>query len=199
VIFLDVQIYDGSGFDILEKLGDVNSSVVFTTAFDQYAIKAFKFSAIDYLLKPIDIHELKAAVKKVASTNDRSLGQEKIHNLLSNINQKDEPPVLLVSTNESTEFVRLGEILHCEAHGAYTMLHMLDTKPILVSRVIKEFEHLLKEYGFFRVHQSHIINLKEIRKYIKPDNCILMRDGTRIQVARSRKEEFFDAMKTLQL
>lgn len=198
VLFLDVQISGGTGFDVLEKVNDLNLSVIFTTAYDHYALKAFKFSAIDYLLKPIDIEELKSAVKKVSVSSQREEDQYKIQNLLSNLKSPGEDPVLLVSTLEAVEFVRIREIIRCEAQGAYTQLILRDTKPVMVSKVIKEFEFLLQDYGFYRVHQSHLINLKEVRKYVKSENYLLMRDGAQIQLARSRKDDFFNVLHKVQ-
>lgn len=199
VVFLDVQITGGTGFDVLDKVDQVQAAVIFTTAYDQYALKAFKFSAIDYLLKPIDIEELKAAVRKATNSNQSIVRQYQIQNLLSNIKNHDEDPVLLVSTIDAVEFVRIQDIIRCEAQGAYTQLILRENKPVLVSKVIKEFEFLLQDYGFYRVHQSHLINLKEVRKYVKSDNYLLMRDGAQIQLARSRKEEFFNALNKVQV
>ncbi|MBK8830711.1 MAG: response regulator transcription factor [Saprospiraceae bacterium] len=199
ILFLDVQIVGGTGFDILEKLNNTKVSIIFTTAYDHYALKAFKFSAIDYLLKPIDIDELKIAVKKVTAPNQQAEDEFKIKNLLSNIKNPSEDPVLLVSTLEAVEFVRIREIIRCEAQGAYTQLILKDTKSVMVSKVIKEFEFLLQEYGFYRVHQSHLINLREVRKYIKSENYLLMRDGAQIQLARSRKDDFFNVLHKVQL
>jgi len=199
ILFLDVQIVGGTGFDILEKLNNTRVSIIFTTAYDHYALKAFKFSAIDYLLKPIDIDELKIAVKKVTAPNQQAEDEFKIKNLLSNIKNPSEDPVLLVSTLEAVEFVRIREIIRCEAQGAYTQLIFKDTKSVMVSKVIKEFEFLLQEYGFYRVHQSHLINLREVRKYIKSENYLLMRDGAQIQLARSRKDDFFNVLHKVQL
>jgi len=199
LLFLDVQIAGGTGFDVLDKLRDIRIPVIFTTAYDHYALKAFKFSAIDYLLKPIDIDELKSAVKKVSESSQREEEQYKIQNLLSNLRNPTEDPVLLVSTLEAVEFIRISEIIRCEAQGAYTQLFLKDSKPVMVSKVIKEFEFLLQDHGFFRVHQSHLVNLKEVRKYVKSENYLLMRDGAQIQLARSRKDEFFQALHKVQV
>jgi two-component system LytT family response regulator len=199
LMFLDVQLTDGTGFDILDKIKLKNCAVIFTTAFDQYALKAFKFSAIDYLLKPIDIDDLTSAVAKVEDAGKDSQYHYKVENLLSNLKRSpDEPPVLLVSTMEAVEFIRIKDIVRCEAQGAYCTLHLMDQKSILVSKVIKEFDFLLKEYGFYRVHQSHLINMREIRKFIKSESSLLMRDGTHIQLARSRKDGFFEELHNIQ-
>jgi two-component system LytT family response regulator len=199
IVFLDVQLNGGTGFDVLDKIDDMDIAVIFTTAYDHYALKAFKFSAIDYLLKPIDIDELKQAVRKASESNERAVRQYQMQNLLSQIRNPDETPVLLVSTADSVEFVRLQDIVRCEAQGAYTLLVLKDSKPVMVSKVIKEFEFLLHEYGFYRVHQSHLVNIKEVRKYVKSENSLLMRDGANIQLARSRKEEFFNALNKVQV
>ena len=198
ILFLDVQITGGTGFDVLEKVDLPGIAVIFTTAYDHYALKAFKFSAIDYLLKPIDIEELKGAVRKVITGGRHEEDQYKIQNLLSNLKSPNEDPVLLVSTQEAVEFIRIRDIIRCEAQGAYTQLFLKDARPVMVSKVIKEFEFLLQDYGFYRVHQSHLINLKEVRKYVKADNYLLMRDGAQIQLARSRKEDFFNALNKVQ-
>ena len=194
VLFLDVEINGGTGFDVLDQAGELDASVIFTTAYDQFALKAFKFSAIDYLLKPIDIDDLKTAVGRVTSMTERNVSHYQIQNLLSNLRNPQEEPVLLVSTLDAVEFIPIRDIIRCEAQGAYTQLMLRDSKPVMVSKVIKEYEFMLKEHGFYRVHQSHLINLKEVRKYVKADNYLLMRDGAQIQLARSRKEEFFNAM-----
>jgi len=199
VVFLDVQINGGTGFDVIEKMDHIQSAVIFTTAYDQYALKAFKFSAIDYLLKPIDIEELKSAVRKASTSNQAIVRQYQIQNLISNLKHPDEVPVLLVSTIDAVEFVRIQDIIRCEAQGAYTQLFFRESRPLMVSKVIQEFEFLLQDYGFYRVHQSHLVNLKEVRKFVKSDNYLLMRDGAQIQLARSRKEEFFSALNKVQV
>lgn len=198
ILFLDIQLLDGTGFDILEQCTDFQGAVIFTTAFDQYALKAFKFSAIDYLLKPIDIEELKAAVSKACSNSEQQFASQKITHLLTNLKRNpNEHPVLLVSTIDSIEFIRITDIVRCEAQGAYCMLHLAEGRPLLASKVIKEFEFLLKDYAFFRVHQSHLVNLNRVAKYLKSHSAVLMRDGKEIQVARSRKEDFLRAMASL--
>ncbi len=200
LIFLDIQLTDGTGFDILERIGDINASIIFTTAYDKYAVKAFKFSAVDYLLKPINIDELKAALKKISVLEEHFFRKHKIQHLLSNLKRPpSEAPVLLISSLKSVEFVRIIEIIRCEANGAYSTLYLKDGTSHMVSRVIKELEFLLKEYSFFRVHQSHLINLKEVRQFLKPDNCLVMRDGTKIQLAKSRKDNFFSALNKIKL
>ncbi len=199
LLFLDVQINGGTGFDVLDRLKGNHPAVIFTTAYDQYALKAFKFSAIDYLLKPIDIEELKTAVRKASAAPEQAEDQYKIQNLLSNLKNPGEDPVLLVSTLEAVEFIRIRDIIRCEASGAYTQLFLRDRKPVMVSKIIKDFEFLLQDYGFYRVHQSHLINLKEVQRFVKSENYLVMRDGAQIQLARSRKDEFFNILHKVQV
>lgn len=200
IAFLDIQLSNGTGFDILEGTDVPGMSVIFTTAFDQYAIKAFKFSAVDYLLKPIDIDELVAAVKKVTTGAQNELLQTKLQHLINNVRREpEEAPILLISTAESVEFVDVSDIIRCQADGAYCVIHLRDGKRLVASKVIKEFEMLLEGYGFFRVHQSHLVNLRELSRYSRSDNYLLLRDGSKIQLARSRKESFFKELNKLRI
>lgn len=195
LIFMDIQLKDGSGFDILKNLGKINSKIIFTTAFDNYAIKAFKFSALDYLLKPIEINELVNSVKRL---EESELMQQtyQIDNLISNLEKpQNEPPLLIVSTIKNFEFLNINEIIRCKAAGAYSEVFMKDHSKYIVSKVIKEFEFLLKEHGFIRVHQSHLINLREVKRYIKGDNLIVMNDDSLISVSKSRKEGFLKGIR----
>ena len=192
LIFMDIRIIGGTGFDILERLDNPSAGVVFTTAYDQYALKAFKFSAIDYLLKPIDVEELKNAVKRALNSQDKWLNNQKIESLLSNIKSGHEKnPIMLVSTMDTVEFINIKEIIHIKAEGAYSTIYKQDGSQLTASKVIKEYEHLLNDHFFYRVHQSHLINVRFIDKFLKRHQCFLMTDGTKIQLARSRKEDFF--------
>jgi two-component system LytT family response regulator len=196
LIFMDIRIVGGTGFDILDRLDELNAAIIFTTAYDQYALKAFKFSAIDYLLKPIDIDELKNAVKRAVNSDTGHLNNQKLQNLLSNLKQDPkEEPVMLVSTLDTIEFIKIRNIYRLEAQGSYTMIYLKEKKSLLASKVIKEYEFLLKDHAFYRVHQSHLINIESIDKYLKSDHCFQLTDGTLIQLARSRKEQFFEVLK----
>ena len=197
LIFMDIQLKDGSGFDILKALGKIPSKIIFTTAYDSYAIKAFKFSALDYLLKPIEINEL---VESVNRLNVQSLSHQnhRIDSLIKNINSNNESsPILTISTLKSIEFVKVNEILRCQAEGAYCKLILKNGKTHLVSKVIKEFEFLLQDHGFFRVHQSHLVNVSGVKQYIKSDSVVVMNDGTHIGVSKSRRESFLKHMARL--
>ena len=198
LIFLDIQLIGGTGFDILEKFDEINAEVIFTTAYDRYALKAFKFSAIDYLLKPIDIDELKQAVKRALNSGRKHINNQKIQNLLSNLDTKTkDDPIMLVSTIDTIEFIRVQEIVRIEAQGAYSKIHMKSKKSLLASKVIKEFDLLLKGHAFHRVHQSHIINMSCVDKFLKGQSCFLLKDGSKIQLARTRKDQFFEEFKKI--
>ncbi len=197
LVFMDIQLKDGSGFDILMELGKISAKIIFTTAYDSYAIKAFKFSALDYLLKPIEINEL---INSINRLEEYSLNNQhyRIDSLIQNMNTGFEsPPILTISTLKSIDFVKVNEILRCQAEGAYCKLILKDGKTHLISKVIKEFEFLLKDHGFFRVHQSHLVNISEINKFIKSESVIVMNDNTHIGVSKSRKDAFLKYMSNL--
>lgn len=194
LVFLDIQLKDGSGFDVLSKLDEYVPKIIFTTAYDQYAIKAFKYSAIDYLLKPIIIEELKQAVAKVGVTGP---DEEKISikSLLQQISSANSEPVISVSGIQNIDYIKVSNILRLEGLGAYSKITTLDGEVFMVSKVLKEYEGLLKEHDFFRVHQSHIINLKKIKRYKKGDHLIILSDGAQIPVSRNKKEPFLLKMR----
>jgi two-component system LytT family response regulator len=195
LVFLDIEMQSGSGFDLLEKIGKVNFDVIFTTAYEQYALKAIKFSALDYLLKPIDIGELKAAVEKIILRNDRQNENEKVSQLIRNFNHKLQPKITL-STSDGLVFILVEDIIRCEAQGAYTVFYFKNRKSIMVSKNLKEFQILLEDYQFFRIHNSHLINLNEIEKYKKADGgSVLMSDGSTISISESRRQEFLNLIR----
>jgi two-component system LytT family response regulator len=190
-IFLDIQMQNETGFDLLEAI-EIDFDIIFTTAYDQYAVKAFKFCAIDYLLKPIDIDELVKAVDKISKRKKIEHSFEKLETLI--YNQKSGGSgnkKIAVPTLEGLNFIQMNNIIRCEADGAYTYIFTTDGEKILVSKIIKEFEDLLQDYNFFRTHQSHLINLSHIKKYVKGDGgYVVMLDNSSIPVARRKKDEF---------
>lgn len=189
LVFLDIQLKDGTGFDLLLALGNNAPYVIFTTAYDQYALKAFKFSAIDYLLKPIIPDELIQAIKKVESESIQSQ-KVSIKNLLNNLKEGNNEPLLTISGVSKVEFVKVGEILRIEASGAYSMIILSNGESHTVSKVIKEYQELLSDHNFFRIHQTHLINIRKVKRYIKGDHVVVMEDGKELPVARNRKDEF---------
>ena len=197
LLFLDIELGDGTAFDLLRQLPNPKFSVIFTTAYDQYALRAIKFNALDYLLKPIDPDELRDAVEKATGPGSR-YDQNLTHFISNWSDPKNDNPVITLSTSESFEYIPVREILRCEAQGAYTRFHIRDKQPLLVSKTLKEYEPLLQPYEFFRAHQSHLINLYEVVRYIKSDGgYIVMKDGARIGVARTRRDNFLETMRAL--
>ena len=184
VVFLDIQMQDGSGFDLLEILGDIPFAVIFTTASDAYAIKAFRFSAIDYLLKPIDPDDLVEAVEKARLA--RSSQQTRVDTLLGNVREKKHTRLAL-NTMEKIHVVRIDEIIRCESSANYTIFYFQGGRQLLVTKTLKEFDAMLADHSFIRVHQSHLINSQFIQEFVKIDGgYIVMTDGAEVPVS-SRK------------
>ncbi|MEX1002224.1 MAG: LytTR family DNA-binding domain-containing protein [Crocinitomicaceae bacterium] len=186
LVFLDIQMKDGSGFDLLEILPDKNFKLIFTTASDEYAVKAFKFSAVDYLLKPIDPDELIEAVNKI---KEQKAPTERIELLKENFKQ---PKRIALNTMDKIHIVNVEEILRCESNINYTLFYFTDETKLLVTKTLKEFDKLLSEYGFIRVHQSHLINVNYIKEFIKSDGYIIMKDGSRVPVSTRKKQVLMD-------
>ncbi len=197
ILFLDIQMQDGDGFDVLNKLESKPFKVIFTTASDAYAIKAFKFSAVDYLLKPIDPEELANAVMKAG---DGQKGQEESLKLLAealrNTGKKHER--IALHTTEKIHMVPIVDILRCEADGNYTKFHLEGGKTHLVTKTLKEFDELLTENGFFRVHQSHLVNTKRIKEFIKSDGgYLVMTDKSSVPVSTRKRAEVMEMLEKL--
>ena len=192
LVFLDIELPDGTGFDLLEHFQQPNFHVIFTTAHDQYAIRAIKFSAVDYLLKPIDGKELLLAVQRVADRLVKKNAENNIHFLKQQIRstQKEFSNIAL-PTLEGFLYVALSDIMRCEAKDNYTLFHLVNNKNILVTRTLKEYEDLLSESNFYRIHHSHMINLAHMVKYNKGvGGSVIMSDGSEVEVAKRKREEF---------
>lgn len=186
VVFLDIQLQDGTGFDILEILGDISFQVIFTTASDEFAIKAFKFSAVDYLLKPVDPDELIVAVQKVSKVNHST--QENYDLLLDTVKEQSAPKRMALHTLEKIHVTDIADIVRCESNGNYTTFYFKDGQKLLVTKTLKEYDQMLSEYKFARVHQSHLINAQQIKEFVKVDGgYIVMRDGSKIPVSLRKK------------
>jgi two-component system LytT family response regulator len=190
IIFLDVHISGGTGFDVLDRVDELAAAVIFTTAYDHYALKAFKFSAIDYLLKPIDIDELKDAVKRAAYVRKSGTRTHQIRNLIAHYKHPDEEPVLLVTIPESVEYVQMPDIVRCQACDDHTEIYMKDSRMLLIDMPVHEIEFLLQDYGFFRVHPAHIVNMKEVRKSARAESILIMYDGSEVPLSASRRAAY---------
>ena len=189
LVFLDVEMPRMNGFEMLEELHSINFHLIFTTSYDQYALKAFRFSAVDYLLKPVDREELQKAVQKVLRQSEK-LVAEQIQILL----QKANHPAgahnkIALPTMEGLQMILIDTIMYCESDDNYTKVILKNTKKIVVSRTLKEIEEMLEDHSFVRVHRSYLVNINEIEKYIKGEGgYLVMSDGTNIDVSRNKKE-----------
>ena len=200
VIFLDIQLIDGTGFDILEKLtakyGKLESHIVFITAHEEFAIKAFRFSALDYLLKPVDPGELKKVIEKINQTIEKNNEFSNIELLLENVKkEKNNFKRIALSNSDGIHQFDIADIIRCESDDNYTNFFMKNGRVILISKTLKEYEELLKDSGFLRVHQSHLINLKYLKSYIKKEGGnIIMQDNTNIPISQRKKELLQDIL-----
>lgn len=189
ILFLDIEMPFMNGFELLEKLGNFNFELIFTTSYNQYAIKAIRFSALDYLLKPIDRDELQRAVQKAAQRKQHPLPQQ-----LEMLFQKLKHPAIPVNkiaipTMEGFLLLAADMIISCASESNYTWLFLKDKRKIFASRSLKEMEEVLQDHPFIRIHHSHVVNINEVEKYIKGEGgYLIMSDGSTINVSRSRKE-----------
>ena len=192
LVFLDVHMQGETGFDLLEQIGSIDFEIIFTTAHNEYAVKAFKFSAIDYLLKPVDIDELINAVKKAGDKIKHDATKERYELVIENLKgQKSTFNKIALPTAEGLIFVQVAEIIRCESEDNYTHFFLKDGERILVSKTIKYFEELLTDQDFFRVHQSHLININHIKEYHKGEGgYAIMSDDSAVIVSRRKKEAF---------
>ncbi len=192
LIFLDIQMPKMNGFDMLKQLGEIDFEVIFTTAFDQYAINAIRISALDYLLKPVDDDDLAAAIAKC---KERLLDQDpapNLENLFNNLlNKNPLDKTLALSASDGISFIKMSDILRVEANGRYAKFHLLNKEVIVVSKTLGDYEEILSANQFFRIHDSAIINLNHVKKYIRGDGgTVILSDNTELDVARRRKDEF---------
>lgn len=195
VVFLDIQLNDGTGFDILEQLAAKNgksmSHIVFITAHEQYAIKAFRFSALDFLLKPVDPDELKKVIDKIHHVLEKANDYAHIDLLLENIRKKvDKFQRIALSNSDGIHLFEISDIIRCESEDNYTKFYVKNSKPILISKTLKEYEELLTEHGFVRIHQSHLINLGYLKSFIKKEGgYVIMSDESHLPISQRKKEQ----------
>ncbi|MFN4812669.1 MAG: LytR/AlgR family response regulator transcription factor [Bacteroidota bacterium] len=192
LVFLDVQMPPKTGFDLLSSFDQINFDVIFTTSFEHFAIKAFRFSAIDYLLKPFSEEDLAIALKKFETKHAMQNSIKHVQNLLMNINQNTSDKArIALPTMSGFVFAQVNDIIRCESDNNYTTFYFADRTHLMVSKTLKDCEELLEEYHFFRVHASHLINLRYIKEYIKGDGGqVKMTDGSVVDVSRRKKDEF---------
>ena len=191
LLMLDIEMPNMNGFDLLNRVGNSGFDVVFTTAYDKYAIKAIRFSALDYLLKPVDIAELQNAINKhlIKKFQHPQEQQQLVSNLITNLQQKDQTGFkLALSTTEGVFFFIPSEIIRLEGESNYTRFYFATQKPMLVSRTLKEYEDILSEHDFIRAHKSHLVNKKFV-KHLDKEGLLWLTDGSHIIVSRRKKEE----------
>jgi two-component system LytT family response regulator len=202
LIFLDIDLGGESGFDLLEHLsleGVQQPAVVFTTAHDKFAIQAIKFSALDYLLKPVDSEELVRAVRKVEENKGLPKRSANFNVLVENIRQAaDSPKKIVIPTSEGMHVIRLSDIIRLESSSNYTTFFINGERNLLASKTLKEFDSMLEGYSFFRIHKSHLVNVNYLKKYVQTDGgYLILEDGSRIPVANRKKEPLMSLLKNL--
>lgn len=195
LIFLDIEMPKADGFQLLEYFKDFHFEVIFVTAFDNYAIKAIRFSAADYILKPININNLKAAIDKVVNRIQQKEENQRMKQLVYNLRQPGNPRIGL-PTGDRIEFVEVDQIIRCQGEGNYTHIYFVNDKHLLVAKTLVEFEDLLEEFSFVRVHKGHLVNLKHVTAYAKTDGGILhLSNGSKVSVSRRRKDDLLKRLK----
>lgn len=192
LVFLDVEIKDKTGFDLLKQIAEINFEVIFTTAYDKYAVQAFKFSALDYLLKPVDVDDLRNAIKKLNERISQKELAQKFDTLFYNLkNVEGNSKRICVPHTNGLVFLQVNDILRCESEINYTKIFLKNKQKLIVAKTLKEFEEMLTGYNFFRIHNSHLINLNCIKTYNKgKGGSVTMEDGSEIEVSTRRKDEF---------
>ncbi|MEO8769796.1 MAG: LytTR family DNA-binding domain-containing protein [Ferruginibacter sp.] len=197
IVFLDVEMPHKNGFDFLVSLKDPAFDVIFTTAYNQYAIQAIRFSALDYLLKPVDPDELKAAVARHAEKKESVLEKKQLFdNLVQNMDKKDVKDFrIAVPSNEGVYFFTIDEILRLEADRSYTHIHLVGKRPFIASKTLKHFEEMLDEFQFIRTHKSHLVNPRHITRVSNDNEFVLLTDGSKVEVSRRKKDDVLQQLK----
>ena len=192
VVFLDIEMPVINGFELLELISDIDFDIIFITAYDKFALQAFKVCAVDYLLKPVDPQELVAAVGKLTYNKKEGKTKNQIQFLLQHLDELEQNNVkrIALPTFEGLEFIHLKDILYCESDGAYSIIHFTNDQNMLISKPLRYLEEILCDYNFFRVHKSFIVNLEYAVKYTRgAGGSLTMKNGDEIRVSRSKKEE----------
>lgn len=199
LLFLDISMPDGTGFDVLEKTQEFKYDIVFTTATDKHAIKAIKYSACDYLLKPIDIEELKITIQKLIEKKSSSANipsMENLQFLIQNLKRADDNySKITLPTGNAYEIINIKDIIRCEADGSYTTFFLVGGKKLMVSASLKHYEDLLPNKDFIRIHHHHLINMNHVIRFLKVDGgYAVMSDDSQIEISRRKKEAFIERL-----
>jgi len=194
LVFLDIAMPDGDGFEVLEKVEHKLFEIIFTTAYDQYALKAFEFSALHYLLKPINFKDLQEAVSRYKKVESEDEFNEKIQVLQNNLSSQQTK--IILPSLEGLNIIDIDTVVRCESDNNYTIFHLMNKTRIVVSRSLNNFEKLLYDKNFARIHSRHLVNLKYVKKYIKGrGGYVIMEDGSHADVATSRVKDFMARLK----
>jgi two-component system LytT family response regulator len=189
LVFLDINMPDGTGFDLLDRVGPIHSKIIFVTAHNEFAINAFKVNALDYLLKPLDPGELSAAVSKVR--------EALLQNLHAGNKFLDQNKKIYLNSNDSMEVVTIGDITYCEADRMYSILHISGNRKIVLTKTLKDLEEKFSGYGFFRVHKSYLVNMQRVERFNKTTNELKMDNASRIIVSHRKRESLLELLKGL--
>ncbi len=196
LVLLDIRMEDGDAFDLLNQIGNINFKIIFITAYEEYALKAIKFSALDYLLKPVLLDELKSAIGKAEKQILKDLNIQLTE--LSNNLQTNQHKRIVLRTAEKLQLIPVKEIIRCAAERNYCMFFLENGKKIIASCPVKDFEDMLSEQGFFRIHKSHLVNLSFVDSYIKADGgSVVLTDGTELPVAMRKKNQLMELFENL--
>ncbi len=201
LVFLDITMPDGSGFDLLEQVADQKFDLIFATASNSHAIRAFKYSACDYLLKPIDVEELRNAVLRVVKRKSEAPDMGNLNFLIQHLKRSDDNfQKITLPTGNAYEIINLKDIVRCEADGSYTYFYLVDKRKLMVSASLKHYEELLPEQDFIRVHHHNLINMNHVVRFLKEDGgYAVMSDGSKIEISRRKKDQFMERLKNFKL
>lgn len=198
LVFLDIAMPEKNGFDLLKEISPINFEIIFVTAHDDFMLQAFKFSAVDYLLKPVESDLLEEAVKRAAKKIEEKTSGGNLETLLYNIRNKEggQKQKLCITSLKGFQVVKLSEIVYCEASSNYTNFHFVDRPLICASRPIHEYEEMLHDCNFVRIHKSIVVNLEHVKEYLRGEGgTIILSNGKKVEVSRRRKETFMTSMK----
>ncbi len=198
LVFLDIEMPGGSGFKLLSSVNNNDFEVVFITAYEQFAIKAIRHAALDYLLKPVDPKELVAAVEKVKESKYKKTLKKQYDSLLSNLNPEQLAiRKISISTTDKIHLIEIDNIIRCESDNYYTIIYFKNDTNLMVSKTLKEMEQKLEEFGFVRTHKSHLVNIRCIINFIKDEMMVLLSDGTKVPVSKRKKEKIIEIINSL--
>ena len=198
LVFLDIEMPGGSGFKLLSSIENIDFEVVFTIAYEQFAIKAIRHAALDYLLKPIDPKELVAAVEKVKDAKYKKVLKKQYDSLLKNLDPEQlAVRKISISTTDKIHLIEVDNIIRCESDNYYTIIHFKNGTNLMVSKTLKEMEQKLEEYNFVRTHKSHLVNIKCVINFLKEEMMVLLSDGTKIPVSKRKKENILEIINNI--